>query len=308
MKPTYQQVHIDRPLTNISVAYLPGRYIAEMLFPRVPVQQITDKYFVYDKGDWLRSEAGNRAPGTKAPRGGYALSTQQYTCVEIAIAMPVPDEIVANADDPLRPLADATRWTTEQIFLKKEKKVAALAFGNSQWSASATPSVLWSNDTSDPIGDVEGAAEDIVSSIGQEANVGTMGREVWSKLKNHPDIVDRIKGAAGPGSPAVVTLNAVASLFGLDRLLVGTAIENTAAEGKTASTGFVWGKHFLVAYVTGSPALLAPSAGYVFTYQTRETSRFREDQERTDIVETRESFDEAVVAADAGYLLKSVVA
>ena len=102
-KPTYQQVHTDVPLTNVSIAYTNPVFIAEQVFPNVPVQNISGKYFIYTKADWLRREADVRAAGTRATRGDYGLSTSTYTCVEYAIAKGVPDEIVANADSPLRP-------------------------------------------------------------------------------------------------------------------------------------------------------------------------------------------------------------
>ena len=79
-KPTYQQVHIDGPLTNISIAYRNPVYIAEQIFPSVPVQKISDKYFIYTKADWLRREADVRAAGTRAVRGDYGLSTGNYVC------------------------------------------------------------------------------------------------------------------------------------------------------------------------------------------------------------------------------------
>ena len=30
--------------------------------------------------------------------------------------------------------------------------------------------------------------------------------EVWIKVKDHPDLVDRVKGGATPGSPAIVRI------------------------------------------------------------------------------------------------------
>lgn len=303
-KPTYQQVHIDQALTNISIAYTPGQFIATSVFPNVPVQKISNKYFIYTKADWLRREADVRAPGTRAARGDYGLSTGTYTCIEKAIAKGVPDEIADNADAPLNPLADATRWVTTQILLELENDVAGLAFG-AGWSSSATPSTLWSNDTSDPLGDIETAVNNVVSTIGQEANTGVIGRGLWRYLKNHPDVVDRIKYSAGPNSPAVVTVNAVAALAGVDRLLVGTAIADSAAEGATSSLAYTWGNHMLVCYCASNPSLLTPSCGYVFSYQNREISRFVEQQERQQVVEARQSWDSVVTAADAAYLIKS---
>lgn len=307
-KPIYSQTHTDLGLTNISVAYTPGAYIGEGVFARVPVTRQTDKYYVYDKGDWLRDDAGVRGPGGLAPVvSGYGTSTQNYAALERALSGRVPDESVDNADNPLQPLEDMTRFVTEKMYLKKEKAIAALAFGNGIWSGSATPSTLWSNDTSDPIGDVEAAACAVRLTIGQPMLRGVLGYEAWSKLKNHPDIVDRIKYSAGPSSPAVVTMQAVAALFGLEQILQGTTIENTAAEGAANSIVPVWGKNLLVYYRPETPSLLTPAAGYLFTYLAREVSRFREDTRHSTLVEVRESFDVKQVAADAGYLLKSVV-
>lgn len=305
-KPTYQQVHIDVPLTNLSIAYSPGGFIADQVFPAVPVQRISDKYFTYTKADWLRREAKVRAAGTRAARGDYGLSTSTYVCIERAIAKGVPDEIVANANDPLRPLEDATRWCVTQIQLEKEYQVAYGATGaGSNWSSSATPTVLWSNATADIIGDVETGVNTIVSSIGLEPSVAVAGRGLWKYIKQSPDIIDRIKYSAGPNSPAIATVNACAALFGVGKLLVGSAVYETAAENATSSMSYLWGNHMLIAYVTGAPSLLEPSAGYIFTYESRRTERFREDQEHQDVVTVFESFDTRATATDSGYLIKS---
>lgn len=47
-QPTASDVHIDKPLTNISVAYIQNtnEFIADKVFPTVPVDKQTDKYFV----------------------------------------------------------------------------------------------------------------------------------------------------------------------------------------------------------------------------------------------------------------------
>lgn len=308
--PTYAQIHTDTALTNISIAYTNGLYIADQVFPNVPVAKISGKYFTYDKGDFLRREAQPRAPGTRAVRGDYGLSTSLYAALEVAIAKGVPDEMVRNADNPLQPYTDATNWVTEQLLLQKESDVAGLVFGNSVWSASANPAggLTWDNDSSDPLGDIETGVNTVATTIGREPNVGVMGRSVWSKLRNHPDIVDRIKYGAGPGSPAVVTLQAVASLFGLDKLLIGRALENTAAESQTNVIAAIWGKLFWMGYVSDTPSLMTPSAGYVFTYLNREINRYTEDQEHQQVIEGRHSWDSAATATDAGYLIKAAVA
>jgi hypothetical protein len=44
--PTVNDVHIDGPLANISIAYKNAGYIADQVFPIVTVQKKSDKYFV----------------------------------------------------------------------------------------------------------------------------------------------------------------------------------------------------------------------------------------------------------------------
>lgn len=303
--PTTQQVHIDNALTNISIAYKNTNYVGDRVFPRVPVQYISNKYFVFTKADWYRDEAALRAPGTRAQRVDYNVSTGNYVCVEYAVAKSVPDEVVMNADSPLRPLTEATEYVTDKLSLRKEKDVADLAFGNSVWSASATPVVLWSNDTSDPIGDVNTAVDTVIQSIGRVPTKGVIGRGLWRHLVKHPDLLDRVRGGATPGNPAMVNAALIASLFELQELLVGDAVIDSAAEGATASRGYVWGNHLLVAYVSATPSLMTPSAGYVFTFKDNQINRFREDQEHADVVEALSNWDAKVTAADAGYLIKS---
>ena len=46
-QPNASDVHIDSPLTNISIAYMQDQkeYIADKIFPVVPVDKQGDKYF-----------------------------------------------------------------------------------------------------------------------------------------------------------------------------------------------------------------------------------------------------------------------
>ena len=302
--PTESQVHIDRPLTNVSIAYRNSNYIGEGVFPNVPVQKKSDKYFIFTKADWFRDEAAPRAPGTRAQLVDYNISTGQYACFEWAVAKNVPDEVVDNADDPLKPMQEATEYVTDKLFLRKEILVAADAFGTS-WSSSATPGTLWSNDTSDPIGDVNLAYDTVRQAIARVPNKGVLGAGLWRHVTKHPDLIDRIKGAAGPGSPAILTKQAIAALFELEVLLVGDAVKDTGAEGGTSSRSYVWGNHMLVAYVPNSPGLMIPAAGYVFEWKSRQVNRYRFDPEHSWNIEGLENFDVKLTATDAGYLVKS---
>ena len=302
--PTANQSHIDRALTNVSIAYQNAAYIWDQIFPQITVAKQTNKFFTFPKAAWYRDETAVRAPGARARRADYTLSTDSYVCIEKALAKQVPDEVIKNSDDPLKPLVRATQYVTDQIFKSIEKDVTDLVFSTG-WAASATPSPTWDNDASDPLTDVETGMFTVAQSIGREPNVGIMGRGLWRYLKNHPDIIDRLKYGQTAGGPAMVNLAGVAELFGLERILVSRSLIDTGNEGAAESLGFIGGNHLALLYVPSSAALDEPASGYTFVWKGREVNKYREDQEHADVVEALMSWDTKITASDAGYLLKS---
>ena len=91
--PTRRDVHVNTPLTNLSIAYRNENYVGpDFLFPRVPVNKLSDLYWVFDRGAWFRDLAAPRAPGTRAKEADYFLSTGSYLCLEYALSHVIPDE------------------------------------------------------------------------------------------------------------------------------------------------------------------------------------------------------------------------
>ena len=302
--PTSRQSHIDTALTNLAVGYSNAAYVADQVFPSVPVNKISNKYFIFDKAAWFRDDADVRAPGTEAKDSAYTISTDSYVALEYAIGKIVTDEEVDNADAPLRPFETAARYCADKIALRREKDVMDLVFSTS-WSSSATPSVLWSNDAADPFGDIETGLDTVAKAIGRRPNTGLIGAGLWRYLKNHPDVIDRVKGGATVGNAAVALLDGVAAMVGLERLLLVSPIIDTATEGKTASLGYIAGNHLALLYVPGSAAISDPAAGYVFTLASPTVDRFRLETRYATKLVARSSWDAKLTATDAGYLIKS---
>jgi len=296
-RPTARDSHIDRAMTNISIAYRNNAYIAEEVFPLVTVDKQSDLYFVFDKASWFRARSGPRAPGTRAPRADYTLSSSPYLCINDSLAKEISDEVRNNADAPLRPDITATEFVTDGLLLGLEKRVATLVTACANWAAASNPGTLWSTTTSDIWADIDTAVNAVVSSIGREPNVAILGWPVWKAMRNHPDFIDRVKYTRQTGRVEPQDLR---SWFGFEKVLIGKAVENTAEEGAAVSMSFIWGKHFWVGYVADAPALETPSAGYVFRWGNRVVERFREDQEHTDVVAAEHFTDEVICASDAG--------
>lgn len=294
--PTVNDVHINRAMTDISIAYRNANYIADQVFPIVPVAKKSDYYFTFEPASWFRDEVEYRAPGTRAHRVDYGVTSASYVCVNYALSKVVPDEVRENADVPLRPDTEATEFVTDALLRALERRVASVITTCANWASASVPTTVWSNDASDPVTDVETLRNAIVQSIGREPNVAVMGWKVWSALKKHPDLMDRIKYT----ERGVLTPATLGALFGIDKLLIGTAIYNSAQEGATAANTYIWGNQFWLGYVPSAPALMTPATGYVFTWGPRTVRTYREDEEHADVFEAEHATAEKITASDAG--------
>lgn len=323
-QPTQTAVHTDRILTNISVAYVQNQthFIAGKVFPQVMVEKQTDLYYKYTKNDWFRDEMQRRADSTESAGSGYGLSTDSYRADVWALHKDIGSQVRANTDSPLDPDRDAVQFLTQRGLLRQEIQWVTDYFTTSKWTTDVTgvasgptgsQTIHWSNySTSDPINDIELGKETILSTTGFLPNTLTLGYQAYRQLKYHPDLVDRFKYT----SPENITEDMMASFFDLDNVYVAKAIKATNIEGETAAYSFAHGKHALLAYVNPTPGLLAPSAGYTFTWNGVSqgmgtnigVSRFYLPHLKTDRIEIELAFDNKVVATDLGYFFSGIVA
>ena len=323
-QPSINSVHVDAILTNISVAYLQKQdnFIADKVFPIVPVDKKSDKFFVYTKNDWFRDEAQRRADATESAGSGYNLSTGTYSAEVYAFHKDVGDQTVANADAPLNPLREATEFVTQRLLLRRELQFVSDFFTTGVWaddvtgvagSPSSGETKQWSDYTSsDPIDDIEEAKSEVLSNTGMEPNTLVLGYEVFRQLKNHPDLVDRIKYT----SSQTITEDMLARMFDLDRVLVAKAVKATNREGAAEAYSYAYGKAALLAHVAPNPGLMTPSAGYHFSWtgvsggigSTIGVSSFRMESLKAERVEAEMSFDNKVIGADLGYFWNTIVA
>lgn len=324
-QPHVNNVHVDAILTNISVAYAQNaaNYIADKVFPIVSVDKKSDLFFKYDKHDWFRDEAQRRAGGTESAGSGYGLSTDSYSADVWAFHKDVDDQTLANSDAPLNPLREAAEFVTNRLLLRRELQFVQDFFRTGVWGTDqtfggATGDAQWSDyASSSPIENIESGKETILSTTGLEANTLVLGYSTFRALKNHPDIIDRIKYT----SSQTVTADMLARMLEVDRVLVAKAVKSNVKEGGTplageAEFGFAYGKGALLCHVAPTAGLLTPSAGYTFAWngvsgglgQTIGTSQFRMEHLKSNRIEAEIAFDNKVVGADLGYFFNGVVA
>ena len=327
-QPTPGDVHVNVPLSNISIAYIQNanNFVAAQVFPNIPVEKQSDRYYTYDRGEFNRDEMQERAPSTESAGGGYKLdNTPTYFCPVYAIHKDIPDQVRSNADAVLNQDREATIWVTQKALIKREKLWAAGYFGSGIWAndwtgVASAPSgnqvLRWGDANANPIEDIRLARRTVMQSTGFEPNKLTLGRAVYDALLDHPDIIDRIKYGQTPGAAAIAGKDALARLFGVDEILVMNAIENTAKEGQAASHAFIGGKHALLTYSAPAPGLMTPSAGYTFSWtghmgagkEGGRIKQFRMEHLAADRVEIEMAWATKVVASDLGFFFGSIVA
>lgn len=316
--PTPGQVHVDGLLTDVSVAFVQSstKFVADKVFPRVPVQKQSDKVAIYNQQDFMRVEAEKRAPGDSAVRVGYRTSSTTYIADEWAAEHAIDDQVRANADSPYAPGEDAVRYLVNGMQLRREKEWVTNFFSTGNlWTGSsdaadlvgATDFTQWSNAASTPIEDIRKAANRIERASGFRPNKLVVDRYGESDLLDHPDIVDRIKHV----SSEPVTRQLVARLMGLDEVLVTAAAEYSGGEGLSTAAGgsFIASDEALLVYAPPAPSLMTPSGGYTFVWsgltgsnEGQVVEQYRDDKAVSDVVRVRAAWAQKRIAPSLGVL------
>lgn len=317
-QPTLSDVHVDRALTDLSVRFTQSAdmFIADRVFPRVRVQNRSDKYFTYDRSYWFKTEAQLRGPATESAGAGYEIGTDEFSCDVYAVHKDLDDQTRANADSPITLERDATEFCTQHLLQKKEQDWVSTFFTTGVWTTDVvggTDFTRWDDyANSDPIGDMRDAIITMAKSTALKPNTLVLGPEVWNKLQDHPDFMERIKYT----QKGVVGEDLLAGLLKIDRVLIAWSVKNSAAEGETASYDFNFGKHAAFYHVPRSPGLNTPAAGYTFTWSGLfgggsngiRIKRFRMEHIASDRVEGEMAYDQKVVSSELGYFFSGAVA
>lgn len=329
-QPTIGDVHVAAALTDIAVAYMQDEsvYIADKIFPVVPVNHQTDVYYVWSKADFFRDEAQLRADATESAGTGVNLTTQTYSAKVWALHQDLGAQVRANADPAVDLDMVSTRQLMQKMLIRRDRVFVSKYLTTGVWGTDVTgvaanpaagQTVQWNDAAnSDPFFDIALGQTTILQNTGQEANVLVISWPVYQALRMHPLVIDRIKYTS-PAFAGKITPQILAEAFDVEEVLISKAVYNTAAEGQAASMTFLMGKSALLANRPKAPGLMVPASGYTFawsglapsfnnmgiaTYQIPMPWRGI----KTVRTEVEMAFDMQVVGADLGYYFTSIVA
>lgn len=301
---------VDPILSTVAQGYRNNEFVGMNLFPYVPVGQRGGKIITFGKEDFAIYNTG-RAPGANTKRIQFGYSGSPYALEQHSLEGLVPFEFMQEAQAV--PGIDLGRGAVIKvqniIGLRLEKAQADLATTAGNYAAGSKVTLAgasqWSDysGTSDPVTDIEAAKEAVRAKIGKRPNVVIMGPTVWAKLRNHPKLVERIK-FTGRDS---LSLDMVAVLFGVSRVVVGDAIYDN---GGTFAD--VWGKAVVVAYTETASLAEMGTPSYGYTYRLNGfpivEQPYEDRNAKSWIYPITDEVSPVIAGSTAGYLISAAVA
>jgi hypothetical protein len=316
---------VQQQLTAIALAYRNSQLIADSVLPRFPVLSQQFKYTLFAMADTFT------IPDTRVGRKSgvneidWSASEQTASVSDYGLEDAVPQADIEQAKSVAQvtgvnvvdPLSRSTEILTDLIALAREVRVANLIFNANSYAAANKATLAgtsqWSDfANSDPIGATLAAFDTMV----MRPNVAIFGRQVWTKLSQHPKVIAAaypLGGNAASGGK-VASRQAVADLLEVNQILVGEGWLNTAKKGQAPSMARVWGKH--AAFLYQNPVPTGPLGGITFGYTAEWGTRIAGVVENDPDIGLRggtrvrvgESLVELVAANDVGYFFQNAVA
>jgi hypothetical protein len=326
-QPTRSDVHVNKPLTNISIAYIQRAqdFIADKVFPIVPVMKQSDRYFRYTKDYWFRTSAAKRAPASESAGSGFHVdNTPNYFADVWAMHQDIDDQTRVNADTPIDLDRDAVLFVTQNLLLRREIQFVNNFMAQNIWTGGpggvdvngATVTswnpAQWDQSGSNPMSAIDYLKQFVKSQTGFLPNTLVLTPDVFFALRNNASVLDRIKYT----QRGIVSEDLLAALFGVEKLLVASAVQNTAQEGATGTFGFLVQNVLLLVYANPAPSILQPSGGYIFSWQGlfgagaqgNRIMSFRMEHLKADRIEGEMAFDMHLVGSDLGVFMYNVLA
>ncbi len=338
--PTSRQAgHPDTLLTTVALSYakqMGDVYIADKVFPVVPVGLPSAKYKTFPRSYFLQDNVGPRPDGGYPRQAGYRMSEDSYSADEEALEAVITDREKVTYVGPISgsPEAAKVRLLQSQHLIHRDKAWAAAYFHTTVWGrdltgiASGTPSasqfLQWDNDDSDPM------TLFMVESFGVGQKVGgawrprtlVLGVNAFVRLANHPLILGRL----GVNNTRMVDQTTLAQLLQVDKILVAQGVVNVGPEKETVAATEAAGDYdwivnpndALLVYSAPQPSTEEPSGGYIFAWRgllgaqafdpTAAVRRGRDDRGKFDWFQVSVAYDMKVVAPELGVFFSGAVA
>ncbi|MDH3279805.1 MAG: hypothetical protein OEQ18_01600 [Gammaproteobacteria bacterium] len=267
----------------------------------------------------LPREAFLKVPNTKrAARGSYnradySFDMDSYLCEEDGWEEVVDDSEAALYSRFFDAEAIATMRAMNIIMRAREKRVADAVFNATTFSANGVTNEWDDAANATPLLDVKAGKIAIRNATGLIPNTLIISYSTFLDLGLAAEVLNRIKYTNPNVTAGEIPVSLLAQYFGVERVLVGGAVLDATAKGKSMVTATdLWSKEYaMLCYINSSSDLMAPTLGRTFLWTEDSpgmlnVETYRDETVRGDVVRVRQSTDEKLLHVACGYLLSNI--
>lgn len=303
------RLEVDPVLSSVAFGYRTGQLVFEELFPIVPTTKegaTIPKWGPEHFGvsEVKRSLRAKYARGSVTP-GKVTIALQQRGYEEL-----IDIREVEEAEDLLNMEQVRTRLAMFKVMQDLETDAATLAQTAANYHSDLRdtdgPTVKWSTAANSvPVQDMDMWREAVANFTGMLPNVAMFGVDVFNVAKEHAAIVDKIKYT----QKGVVTAEMLASVFGLDKIVVGRSYVHNTTTGKMKLN---WDAKTIVLACVPPAAIRSeatPAYGYTFRRSGYpKVKTYVEDATDSEVIRAEDLSQPYHLSNHAGFLAQAVVA
>lgn len=294
-----------------------NRFIATKVLPVIESTKASGTYGLVPLEQLSQDVDTSRSGGTGYARGGFTFDDAAFACVEHGYEVKVDDRDAALYSDYFDAELIAADLARDKPLRNLEKRVSAAVFNTTTWTGSSLYTDIanvWSTvASSTPIQDVAAAMKKVYDNSGFEPNALIISYANYLYLRQSAEVQDQL-GSDGAGTSFAfgeVNAQALARVFGLDHVLVGSAIKNSANEGLAASNAAIWSNSYaMVARIGTTSNIKEPCIGNIIHWGQDGSQigcameSYDEIAMRGSIVRARMDVDEIIKYPEMGHLIK----
>ena len=190
-------VHVDTPLTTLSIQYKNMALIGERVLPIVTVVKESDKYYIIGREELqLDIYGATRAPGAPSREITWSQTTGDYTAQEYSLSYLLPDRVKDNADVAR---INTTKKLTDKLLLLEEYRIQQLVQNTANVGSSAQPSTLWNASSGVVIeSNIDTAKDAVRQAAGVEPTSIAMNYGVMQAMKRDSTLRNLIRYTVTP--------------------------------------------------------------------------------------------------------------
>ena len=311
---TTQRPELNVCLQEFDVMMDAENFVGQQVMPPFDVQKQAGTFGKIKLKSLLQNRDTSRASGAGYNRGNWEFEDASYATKEQGLESLLDDREREMYADYFDAATICTIRAQRAILENQEKRIAAKVFNSSTYSPTNITNEWDDYSNATPINDVEAKVQAIWSASGLWPNTMIINRKVFRNLRNCAQIIDRLKYQGFQDVRAeMITVQALAAVFDIRKLLVAGGVQNIANEGQDASISSIWSDEYCwIGRTATSQDFKEPCVGRIFHWTADGSQNrglvesYREEQSRSEVFRVRHDVDEVELHTTSGGLLGNV--